>query len=111
MWIIIDFPGYAMLSGWSTAGRLASPYCMGHLEAFTLLKSGKQSWFDTHRNFLPANHIFRRNRYAFRKHMVVTTTIPPILSGNDILHLITNLGLKKVTEIGAFDINDPIFKA
>ena len=36
---------------------------------------------------------------------------PPILSGNKILHLITNLGLKKITEIGASDINDPICKA
>ena len=42
--------------------------------------------------------------------MVVTATKPPIFSGNEILHLITNLGLKKVTEIGAFDINDPICK-
>ena len=30
MWTINDFPGYAMLSGWSTTGRLACPYCMGH---------------------------------------------------------------------------------
>ena len=43
--------------------------------------------------------------------MVVTTTTSPILSGNKILHLITNLGLKKVTEIRASDINDPISKA
>ena len=100
-----------MLSGWSTIGQLACPYYMGHSEAFTLSNSGKQSWFDTHRKFLPADHIFQRNRYAFRKNMVVTTTTPPILSGNEILHLITNLGLKKVTEIGAFDINDPICKA
>ena len=43
--------------------------------------------------------------------MVVTATAPPILSENKILHLITNLGLKKVTEIGASDINDLICKA
>ena len=111
MWTISDFPGYAMLSGWSTAGLLACPYRMGHSKAFTLSKSGKQSWFDTHRKFLPADHIFRRNRYAFRKNMVVTVMTPPILSGNEILHLITNLGLKKVTKIGASDINDLICKA
>ncbi|OMO57751.1 Transposon, En/Spm-like protein [Corchorus capsularis] len=28
MWTISDFPAYAMLSGWSTHGRLACPYCM-----------------------------------------------------------------------------------
>ena len=83
---------------------------MGHSETFTLSKSGKKSWFDTHRKFLPVDHIFRRNRYDFHKNMVVTATTPPILSGNEILHLITNLGLKKVTEIGASDINDPICK-
>ena len=95
MWTISDFPDYAMLSGWSTAGLLACPYCIGHSKAFRLSKSGKQSWFDTHHKFLPTDHIFSRNGYAFRKNMVVIATTPPILSGNEILHLITNLGLKK----------------
>ena len=27
MWTVSDFPAYAMLSGWSTAGKLACPYC------------------------------------------------------------------------------------
>ena len=58
-----------------------------------------------------ADHIFRRNRYAFSKNMVVIAMKPPILSENENLHLITNLGLKKVTEIGASNINDPICKA
>ena len=43
MWTISDFFGYAMLLGWSIAGRLACLYCMGHSEAFTFSKSGKQS--------------------------------------------------------------------
>ena len=111
MWTISDFPSYAMLSRWSTASQLACSYCMGHSEAFTLSKSGKQCWFDTHRKFLHVDRIFQRNRYAFRKNMVLTATTPPLLSGNEILHLITRLGLKKVTEIGASDINDPICKA
>ena len=111
MWTISDFPNYAMLSGWSTTDWLACLYCMGHSEAFTLSKRGKKSWFDTYCKFLLTNHIFQRNRYAFHKNMVVTATTPPILSGNEILHLITNLGLKNVIEIGAFDMNDPICKA
>ena len=28
LWTISDFPTNAMLSGWSTSGRLACPYCM-----------------------------------------------------------------------------------
>ncbi|GLT47935.1 hypothetical protein SLA2020_215880 [Shorea laevis] len=34
MWTISDFPGYAMLSGWSTHGRLACPYRMENSKAF-----------------------------------------------------------------------------
>ena len=83
----------------------------GSLRGLHISKNGKQSWFDTHRKFLPADQIFQRNRYAFCKNMVVTDTTPPILTGNEILHLITNLGLKKVTQIGASDINDHICKA
>ena len=36
LWTISDFPAYAMLSGWSTAGRLACPYCMDATRAFSL---------------------------------------------------------------------------
>jgi hypothetical protein len=28
MWTINDFPAYGMVSGWSTLGKLACPYCM-----------------------------------------------------------------------------------
>jgi len=28
MWTINDFPAYRMVSGWSTHGKLACPYCM-----------------------------------------------------------------------------------
>ena len=28
LWTISDFPTYSMLSGWSTFGRLACPYCI-----------------------------------------------------------------------------------
>ncbi|XP_043814060.1 uncharacterized protein LOC122723981 [Manihot esculenta] len=34
MWTISDFPAYAMLSGWSTAGRTACPYYMENSDAF-----------------------------------------------------------------------------
>ena len=67
MWTISDFPAYAMLSGWSTAGRTACPYCKEDSDAFTLMKGRKQSWFDNHRKFLPPNHAFRRNKQLFVK--------------------------------------------
>ncbi|XP_057990575.1 uncharacterized protein LOC131172956 [Hevea brasiliensis] len=48
LWTISDFPAYSMLSGWSTAGKTACPYCRDDSDAFTLTKGGKQSWFDNH---------------------------------------------------------------
>ena len=30
LWTISDFPAYAMLSGWSTKGDFACPFCFGH---------------------------------------------------------------------------------
>jgi hypothetical protein len=45
IWIINDFPAYGMLSGWSTHGKLACPYCMGNNKAFTLTNGGKASFF------------------------------------------------------------------
>jgi hypothetical protein len=47
MWTINDFPAYGMLSGWSTHGKLACPYCMENNKAFTLRNGGKASFFFT----------------------------------------------------------------
>ena len=41
LWTINDFPAYGILSGWSTHGRLACPYCMENTKAFRLQYSGK----------------------------------------------------------------------
>jgi len=60
VWIINDFPAYGMLSGWSTHGKLACPYCMENNKAFTLRNGGKASFFYCHRRFLPRNHKYRR---------------------------------------------------
>jgi hypothetical protein len=32
LWTINDFPAYAMLSGWSTKGKFACPYCHKDIE-------------------------------------------------------------------------------
>jgi len=36
MWTINDFLAYGMVSGWSTYGKLACPYCMENNKVFTL---------------------------------------------------------------------------
>ena len=110
MWTISDFPAYSMLSGWSTAGKSACPYCMENSDAFSLSKGGKTSWFDNHRKFLLMEHPFRRNKKAFRKGQTVLKGAPPIRSGVEILELIENYGFKKVTEIDADGINAQISK-
>ena len=65
MWTISDFSAYSMLSGWSTAGNLACPYCMDHFRAFRLQNGGKSTWFDCYRRFLPEDHPYRRNKRDF----------------------------------------------
>ena len=110
MWTISDFQAYSMLSGWSTAGKLACPYCMENSDAFSLSKGGKTSWFDNHCKFLLMEHPFRRNKKAFRKGQIVLEGAPPIRSGVEILEIIENYGFKKVTEIDADGINAQISK-
>ncbi|KAL4589454.1 hypothetical protein LXL04_002361 [Taraxacum kok-saghyz] len=44
LWTVSDFPAYAMLSGWSTHGKLACPYCMDKSGSFTLKHGGKATW-------------------------------------------------------------------
>ena len=34
LWTINDYPAYAMLSGWSTKGKLACPYCHKHTDFY-----------------------------------------------------------------------------
>ncbi|GKV39907.1 hypothetical protein SLEP1_g47607 [Rubroshorea leprosula] len=67
MWTITDFPGYGMVSGWSTHGRLSCPYCMEMTRAFYLQYSRKICFFDCHRQFLPASHSYRMDASQFLK--------------------------------------------
>ncbi|XP_050229123.1 uncharacterized protein LOC126678265 [Mercurialis annua] len=102
MWTINDFSAYSMLSGWSTAGRKACPYCMENTDAFTLDKSDKQSWFDCHRKFLPPNHQFRRNVTDFRKgKREIGKRFAGVRTGDELLAEIDRLGFKKAFEPGA----------
>ncbi|XP_058729647.1 uncharacterized protein LOC131601773 isoform X2 [Vicia villosa] len=99
MWTINDFPAYGMLSGWSTAGKLACPYCMNQSKskAFYLEHSKKCSWFDCHRQFLPMNHVFRRNKDAFYKDRKEKSKPPQLLSGEDVWEEVSFL--PKITEV------------
>lgn len=99
LWTISDFPAYAMLSGWTTHGRLACPYCMGDTEAFWLKHGRKTCWFDCHRRFLPKDHPLRRYKKNFKKNKVVDSDPPTIYSGEDLWsdHV---MGLPKTVNCG-----------
>ncbi|KAK2375112.1 hypothetical protein QL285_076023 [Trifolium repens] len=87
-----------MLSGWSTAGRLACPICMNNTKAFILSKGKKTSWFDCHRQFLPHDHAFRRNKVAFLKNRIERDEPPPRLSGEQVWEKV--YGIPKITDSG-----------
>ncbi|XP_065867486.1 uncharacterized protein [Euphorbia lathyris] len=108
MWTISDFPAYSMLSGWSTAGKSACPYCMEHSNAFSLPNGRKVSWFDNHRKFLPPNHTYRNNKTKFRRNCVERRHRPLIKTGQEILSEIEEFGLLKVTELDSERVNKQI---
>ncbi|CAN1820113.1 hypothetical protein LINPERHAP1_LOCUS28970 [Linum perenne] len=83
MWTISDFPGYAMLSGWSTNGRLACPAC--NKETYSQwLKYGRKFCYLGHRRFLPSRHVFRRYKKSFDNQQEFRPP-PKSLSGSDVL--------------------------
>ncbi|KAL9362689.1 hypothetical protein Peur_045474 [Populus x canadensis] len=92
MWTINDFPAYGMVSGWSTHGKLACPYCMENNKAFTLTNGGKVSFFDCHRRFLPHNHRYRKNRKDFFVGRVENDVAPPRLSGEELFDVVSEYG-------------------
>ncbi|KAG8382892.1 hypothetical protein BUALT_Bualt05G0126500 [Buddleja alternifolia] len=82
MWTISDFPAYGMLSGWSTHGKLACPYCMNHIKSFRLKHGRKPCFFYCHRQFLPLDHSYRYQKDNFTKGRIEIDE-PPIRSTGD----------------------------
>ena len=110
LWTINDFPAYSILSGWKIVGKLACPLCMEDSDAFMLPCSGKQSWFDNHKNILPKDHPFRQNTIAFIKGKRVTKEFRGVQTEESIIEELMNRGFKKITEIDAEKINGLISK-
>jgi hypothetical protein len=92
MWTINDFPAYGMVFGWSTHGKLACPYRMENNKAFTLTNSGKASFSDCHRCFLPHNHKYRKNRKDFFVGRVENDVAPPRLSSEELFDVVSEYG-------------------
>lgn len=83
-WSVSDFPALGMVSGHSTHGKFACPVCLGGLSAFWLTNGTKYCWFDCHRQFLPAEHAFRRSLKGFRKNKQIFNPPPPRLTGEQV---------------------------
>jgi hypothetical protein len=92
MWTINDFPAYGMLSGWSTHGKLACPYCIENSKAFTLANGGKASFFDCHRRFLSLNHKYKKNIKDFFVGRVEKDVASPRLSGEELHDVVSEYG-------------------
>ncbi|XP_076958533.1 uncharacterized protein LOC143634297 [Bidens hawaiensis] len=92
LWTVSDFPAYAMLSGWSTHGKLACPYCSNESGSFQLQHGGKACWFDCHRQHLPSRHCFLKDNINFRKDKTVSRVRPiPEPTGEELWQIIKNL--------------------
>ncbi|XP_057760534.1 uncharacterized protein LOC130980909 [Arachis stenosperma] len=83
MWTISDFPAYAMLSGWSTKGKLACP-CCNHGTCSNYLKYSHKTCYTGHRAFLPEDHRWSANKRSFNG-KVEHRQAPPLLSGTEAL--------------------------
>ncbi|GKV48031.1 hypothetical protein SLEP1_g54870 [Rubroshorea leprosula] len=84
MWTITDFLSYGMVSGWSTHGRQSCPYCMEMTRAFYLQNGRKISFFDCHRQFLPASHSYKMDTTHFLKGRFEFGPPPPRLDGHSV---------------------------
>ncbi|XP_073051313.1 uncharacterized protein [Primulina eburnea] len=97
-----------MLSGWSTSGKQACPHCMSDSDAFTLPCSGKTSWFDNHRKFLPADHPLRRSRTMFLRGKQVSQPAPISKPGDELLNELDEFGFRPSYEMYSDIINKQI---
>ncbi|XP_073221529.1 uncharacterized protein [Cicer arietinum] len=108
LWTISDFPGYAMLSGWSTKGKLACPGCNYNTNS-TYLKHSRKMCYMGHRAFLPMDHKYRSNARDFNGR---TENRPPpeLLKGEDIFDLLEGFnnafGKTKDYEKARLDLQD-----
>ncbi|XP_057756143.1 uncharacterized protein LOC130975353 [Arachis stenosperma] len=96
LWTINDFPAYAMLSGWSTKGKLACLCCNDETSSIYLKHSHKTIYMD-HRRFLPVNHPWRHNKRSFNGKIELRSP-PQLLEGSavfDILREVDNSFGKK----------------
>jgi len=85
MYSLHDMPAYGLFCGWCVHGRFPCPVCKAAVKFIWLMKGGKYSAFDKHRQFLPPDHPFRRDIKSFTKGVAVIDPAPHIKHGLEIL--------------------------
>nr|XP_028959288.1 uncharacterized protein LOC114825108 [Malus domestica] len=93
MWTINDYPAYAYMSGWSTQGKLACPYCASKT-SHRRLSDGSKMCYMGHRRFLPSNHSWRKQKCKF-DNTREKTVAPSRPSGDDVIQELDEL--RKIT--------------
>jgi hypothetical protein len=89
LWTISDYPGYVMLSGWSTKGKKACACCNDKTES-QYLRNSKKICYMGHRVFLPMNHAWRYNKRSFNGSEELRSA-PPMLKGTEIVKKLKNI--------------------
>ena len=80
MWTVNDFPAYAYLSGWSTKGGLACPYCAVEIDS-RYLKNGHKFYYMGHKRWLDVHHDFRKEGMLFDgSNDMRSAPVPPVAS-------------------------------
>ncbi|XP_066396736.1 uncharacterized protein [Miscanthus floridulus] len=86
-----DFLAYGLFCGWCVHTKMPCPICKSAVEFFRLEKGGKFSSFDKHRQFLPLDHPFRRDKKNFRKGVTVENSAPEMMTGAQVLEMLDGL--------------------
>ncbi|KAL0453388.1 UNVERIFIED_CONTAM: hypothetical protein Slati_1316900 [Sesamum latifolium] len=81
MLTVNDLPTYVMASGWSSVGVMGCQVCMEDTRAFYLQNGRKMCYFDCHREFLPPDHPYRRNKKAITNDRVERKVAHPRFTG------------------------------
>ena len=95
-----DLLAYGTFSGWCVHGKFPCPVCKGTLMFDHLNKGRKWSSFDKHRQFLPLDHPFRRDKKNFTKGVAVKDPVPQIMTGATVRAQLSTLKVDK--EKGCF---------
>ena len=81
---IHDLPALGLFSGLCVHGKSPCPDCREGLKGIWLKYGGKFSFFDCHRQFLPMDHSFRRDKTSFRSNVQVLTGPPRKLTSDEV---------------------------